>query len=135
MEEVSSSVEAKEVLQLVGQTSLNLKGEKHPTVKRKQNTSELLAGTWVHEEDSLAVIEITDTTFSFVYQVHVADKYRLHIADELTQFINPDTRAKYLVLSNQADTLYDELNGIDKHTLSLTWFPTMRAHVYKRVSH
>ncbi|MGV3503424.1 MAG: hypothetical protein ACO1O1_06925 [Adhaeribacter sp.] len=94
-----------------------------------------LDGIWVHEEDDQAFVTINGRNWVFGYEGEEATgegKYQISKVDKLPQFIDPKVDAAFLVLSNKTDTLYYELNGVTEETLSLTYYPAMKTHLYKR---
>jgi hypothetical protein len=94
-----------------------------------------LQGKWVHDNDSLAYVEISGSSWVMGYEGQEStqeDTYTYTLLDKLPQFFSPEVKADFIVLTNKADTLYYELNGVTEETLSLTWYPAMKVHVYKR---
>ena len=94
-----------------------------------------LDGVWIHEEDDQAFIIINGTNWISGYEgieISEEEKYQVTKVDKLPQFVDPKVEAEFLVLTNKSDTVYYELNGVTKETLSLTWYPGMKTHVYNK---
>ncbi|MBA9079413.1 MULTISPECIES: hypothetical protein [Rufibacter] len=102
---------------------------------KQVSTAAELQGKWVHESDSLAYLNITGSSWVSGYEGEEEtqdNKYTYTLTDKLPQFVDPEVKAEFIVLSNKNDTMYYELNGVSKETLSLTYYPMMKLHVYKR---
>jgi hypothetical protein len=94
---------------------------------------ELLAGTWIHEEDSLARLKISGTQWTLNYVGHptsLDDIYQLSITNKLAQFVNESVKADFIILTNKSDTVFYEILGLDDSVLSLLHYPTGHRHLY-----
>ena len=92
-----------------------------------------LQGTWIHEEDSLAVITVTGNVFTFLYsgtKVTDEDKYTIKVIDSLPEY--SVAKDNFLVLTNKFDSLHYEILGLGENALSLSHFPSGVRHLYIR---
>jgi hypothetical protein len=104
-----------------------------PETEGKEKEDASLDGVWIHEEDDKAFITIDGSNWISGYEgieISGEDKYQVTKVDKLPQFVDPQVETEFLVLTNKSDTVYYELNGVTKETLSLTWYPGMKTHVY-----
>lgn len=89
---------------------------------------------WIHEQDSLAGIEIKDQKWIFFYKgekITEDDIYRITLTNKLPQFVKTGSNLnEFITLTNQSDTLYYEIMGHNDKILSLLSFPNGRFHVY-----
>ncbi|MBD3892169.1 hypothetical protein [Olleya marilimosa] len=91
---------------------------------------------WIHEEDSLAGIEIKNEKWILFYkgiEIDSTDIYDFRLTDQLPEFANTELKSgEFLVLTNKSDTLNYEILGYDKEQLSLMYLPRGKIHIYKR---
>jgi hypothetical protein len=116
-------------------TTITVQTPNEPKKEIREKNEAPLDGLWIHEEDDKAFVTINGTDWVSGYEgieISEEDKYQVTKVDKLPQFVDPKVEAEFLVLTNKADTLYYELNGVTKESLSLTWYPAMKTHVYKR---
>lgn len=95
---------------------------------------ELLGGSWIHEEDSLAVIKVSGNEWTFMYSGEATsdDIYKISITDKLPEFVKETEKADFIILTTKTDTMYFELLGLSDSLMSLLNFPTGRIHVYNK---
>lgn len=95
---------------------------------------EELQGTWIHTEDSLATVRISDTLWTFIYQGESTptDLYEIKITNSLPKYVDPKKNSEFLILINENDTLEYEIFAINDTILSLMYFPRGNMQVYKR---
>ena len=94
-----------------------------------------LQGTWIHEEDKNAsiVVKVKSWTFTYSGDKRTADDhYIISITDQLPQFADKNDKARFLVLTQKADTLHYEILGLTDKSLSLMHFPSGKRHLYKK---
>lgn len=106
----------------------------NPLPNRQKEILELIQGSWTHAQDSLAIVEVDDTEWTFLYEgkSENSSRYQMIISDTLTRFLDKEVKADFLILQRPEDTLYYEINGITANVMSLTFYPTGRVHVYDR---
>lgn len=101
----------------------------------KKSSIDLLTGTWVHEKDSLATIKIKDKSWTFEYDGKILSNdeiYNINLTNKLPEFVKEIEKTEFIILSNQTDTMYFEILGLNDNVLSLMNFPTGRLHLYNR---
>jgi hypothetical protein len=94
-----------------------------------------MQGVWVHDEDSLATVEVSDNQWIFKYEgeFQEGDKFTITISDTLTEFVNKEVKADFVILSNSDNIMHYEIMGLDKRIMSLMYFPRGNTHVYKKM--
>lgn len=99
-----------------------------------KNQTILNDGRWIHEEDSLAGIEIKDSKWILFYkgeQIEKEDIYDISITNELPKYANTEAKpGEFIILTNMVDTLHYELLGYSEDILSLMYFPKGNIDVY-----
>jgi len=98
-------------------------------------TSGLLNGTWIHEEDGLSSLTISNNQWTFNYENNSSkedDIYQISIVDKLPEFVKETEKAEFIILTNKTDTMYFEILNLDAKVLSLLNYPTGRRHLYTK---
>jgi hypothetical protein len=94
-----------------------------------------MQGIWIHTEDKSATVEISGTTWVFKYvdsKTTDDDKYNIAIDFKLPQFVDTPEKADFIILTNKSDTLFYELLGFTKKTMSLMHYPSAKLHLYRK---
>lgn len=74
-----------------------------------------LQGKWILENDSQAYVDIGSSSWVSGYkgqEVTQSDTYSYTLVDKLPQFVDPEVKSEFIVLANQTDTVYYEINGL-----------------------
>jgi len=103
--------------------------------KNTNNTFDLIGGTWVHDQDSLATITISNNEWTFNYKGEKSegnDKYKITLKDKLPEFVKETEKVEFLILTSRTDTMYYEILGLSDKVLSLIHYPTGRRHLYNK---
>lgn len=100
----------------------------------ENNPSFFKNGRWIHEQDSLAGIEIKNDQMIFFYKGEETledDIYEISFTKSISNLSDSSTRkVDFIELTNQQDTMRFEVLGYDETVLSLLFHPTGRIHVY-----
>ena len=113
---------------LVAMTAVNAQVKK---------TIDSLQGKWVNEKDKRAKLLISGNHIDFYYEGVSGTPpsiYEIHFCDSLPQFAQVKGHNQFMVLSQiqKLDTMYYEIMGLSKNTLSLLHYPTGHLHVYHK---
>ncbi|MFY0631574.1 MAG: hypothetical protein JXR05_14445 [Flavobacteriaceae bacterium] len=99
-----------------------------------KNQTTLKDGRWVLENDTNSGIEIKDGKWTFSYvgeKTEDDDIYNITITNELPEYADTEARpGKFIVLTNQRDTLHYEILNKTDSVLSLMYFPNGSIHLY-----
>jgi hypothetical protein len=98
-------------------------------------TYNILSGTWVHDQDNLASLTISNNKWTFNYDNEPANEnniYQVSIVDQLPEFVKETVKAGFIVLTNKTDTMYFEILNLNPKVLSLLNYPTGRRHLYTK---
>ena len=108
--------------------SCNTKPSKLPKLNN------LLTGTWIHDQDSLATVQIASRRWIFIYEGEETenDTFQISQTNKLPQFLKETEKADFIVLTNKTDTMYFEIMNLDERVLSLLSYPSGRQHLYYR---
>ena len=101
----------------------------------KTSTIDLLQGRWVHNQDSLASVEIHNHQWSFNNIGEPASKfnnYSISLREETNQFAKDSVAAEFMILTNEIDTMKYEILGVSNSSLSLLFYPSGRIHLYDK---
>jgi len=94
-----------------------------------------MQGTWIHTEDSLSVVEITDNQWSFRYAeapAGASDIYDITLAETMAPFIDKNVTSSFMILSNATDTMRYEIEGLSEEYMTLLYYPREITHTYRR---
>ena len=94
-----------------------------------------LRGTWVNEQDSLAVVEIGNRTWTFRHVGALKQTpvyYEMDLTKTLPGYADQNGEADFLVLAGKRDTIFFEILGLTGKIMSLMHYPSGRRHVYIR---
>jgi hypothetical protein len=94
-----------------------------------------MQGTWIHTEDSLSVVEVTDAEWIFKYAGtgnEAPDSYTITIADSLPKVVGTGVRGDYFILANKQDTLHYEIEGISPEYMSVIYLARGNSHTYRK---
>jgi len=96
--------------------------------------SDFLTGTWIHDQDSLATVQITSSRWTFMYagEAITTDTFHISKTSKLPQFVKPTEKAEFIILTNTTDTMYYEILNLDDKVLSILSYPSGRLHLYNR---
>lgn len=100
-----------------------------------KETLELLQGQWVHRDDSLAIVDISDDTWTFGYigeEEGPSDVHKIILTDNLPNSKDNHYAGEFLLLVNGKDTLQYELMGVTDSVFSQMYLPRGNMHVYLR---
>lgn len=99
-----------------------------------KNEATLKDGRWVLEDDTYSSIEIKSGKWSFSYtgtETSEDDTYDINITDKLPEYADTEARpGKFIILTNQRDTLHYEILNKTDSILSLMYFPNGSIHLY-----
>jgi hypothetical protein len=96
-------------------------------------TLQLLQGSWVHQEDSLATVNVEDETWIFGYgenEITEADIYQIVLTDSLPNSKITLAKSEYILLIRNNDTLAYKIFGLTDQVLSKMFLPRGNMHVY-----
>lgn len=103
--------------------------------EKEHISTELKNSHWISVVDTLSIIEIKNGKWMFVNEGMVNNKsfvYEIEITSDLPKFIDrmlyPN---KFLILTNETNTLYYEIMGFDNKLMSLRHFPSGKILIYK----
>jgi hypothetical protein len=99
----------------------------------KRATSQL-QGTWVHSEDSASHLIFQNEELTMVYLNTDSSKYKILLTNKLSEFVDKNVNAQFLILINKNDTLKYEILGLTDSTLSMMYYPNMHKQQYKKTN-
>jgi hypothetical protein len=102
---------------------------------QSKTTMQLIQGNWFHDQDSLALITINNSRWTFSYegeQTTSEDSCLILITNKLPEFTKETENAEFIILTNKTDTLQYEILGLTDSTFSLMYFPTGKVHLYRK---
>lgn len=107
------------------------KGE---SVDTEKHQSFFKNGSWIHEQDSLAGIEIKDGQMIFFYKGEETledDIYDISFSKSISHLSDSSIRqTDFIELTNKQDTMKFEILGYNDSVLSLLSLPNGRIHIY-----
>lgn len=94
-----------------------------------------MQGTWIHTEDSTAIVEINEAEWVFKSvgsESETPDKYTITVIDSLPQLVGVGVRGDYLILSSEQDTMHYEIEGIGPEYMTLNYLARGISHTYRK---
>jgi hypothetical protein len=108
--------------------------ENAPTAESyKVETIKQMQGTWIHSDDSLAVVNIQDDKWNFEYLgTETEEHFDINLSDSIPSFATDAEESIFLVLTNRYDSMNYEILTLSDSVMSLMNFPRGKMHVYRR---
>jgi hypothetical protein len=94
-----------------------------------------IQGSWYHELDSLASVQIVKDRWTFKYKGEkpsAGSTYTITLTDKLSKDEFSEN-LEYLLLTNNSDTLKYEIVGVTDTTFGIMYLPAGKVHLYKRL--
>jgi hypothetical protein len=101
------------------------------TIRHQMN---MLQGKWVHVQDSKAFVSINADKWSFEYEDEDGelDEHKIKLVDTI-YLHNQKMDGKFLLLTQENDTLKYEIDYLTDKKMSLFYLPIGRFHDYEKV--
>jgi len=102
----------------------------------KTQTVERMQGTWMHTEDSLAIVEIKGDKWIFSYvgdDIADYDRYNIQLTDTMTSYLKNHNKTLFMILTNDSTELDYEVLTLTDDIMDLMYYPRGNTHTYKRV--